>query len=118
MIFSDDPDVIAAQNILNILTTAGRHDLTLRHLKVLTGVEYMLRVTKRNIKHPSATEIAQLIGIPAEEFETELRELVEQRFLHEVFATFGPLVLRYKLGSLGGTLMRKMLPKHVPPVVE
>lgn len=107
-ILSSDPEVIAIQGMLHALTHFGRKHLTLRHLKVMMGVELMCKVTNGRA-HPRATDVAGLIGVPHTEFESELRDLVEYRYLHELMPTFGPLIMTYKLGSMGGTVMRQML---------
>jgi hypothetical protein len=46
-----------------------------------------------------------------EEFAVELRELVERKYLHETVPTYGALICRYRLGAMGGTVLRSMMSK-------
>jgi hypothetical protein len=92
-----------------MMNNFGGRGLQRRHVKVLIGVYQFTRITGGKA-FPKDTEIAGQIGVAPEEFESELRDLVEMRYLHEIMPTFGPLTMRYKLGSVGGTLMRQIMP--------
>lgn len=74
----------------------------------MLGVQLMLNVTKSKA-FPNAAQIGSMIGVEPGDFTKELAELVEGRYLHEMHPTFGPLVHTYKLGAMGGTLMRLVL---------
>lgn len=92
-------------------------NLSIRHMKVLLLTELCLRTlhagrgTKEVDQNPTAINIASLGGVKVCDIERELDELVELRYLHETIPTFGAIVKRYKLGSMGGTVMRRMLKK-------
>ncbi len=94
--------------MLKAVTHCVQKDLTFRHLKVMLGVQLMLNVTKSKT-YPNASQIAAMIGVAVGDFKKELNDLVEGRYLHEMHPTFGPLIHTYKLGSMGGILMRQTL---------
>lgn len=94
--------------MLKGVTHCVQRGLTFRHFKVMLGVQLMINVTK-NKAYPNAAQIASMIGVPEDGFVTELEELVTGRYLHRMHPTFGPLVHTYKLGAMGGTLMRLVL---------
>lgn len=94
------------QATLGLLQHFGSRGLTLRHLKILMAVEFFCRLTKGKA-YPSTIKIAQYSGVDSAQFECELRELVELKYLHEMVPTYGSLILTYKLGAKGGSMMRK-----------
>jgi hypothetical protein len=102
-------DADAAMRALNSLTHFGKRNLTLRHLKVLIAVEALIRMSGHKA-YPTVEQIAGLIKLKVKHFEKELNDLVELRYLHEMFPTFGPVVKTYKLGPMGGTFIKRALP--------
>lgn len=109
---SEDPEIIALQAMIKGLHHFNERNLSGRHLKVLMAVELCIKAARVN---PRVIDIATFTQLKPEDFEAELRELVELRYLHEEYPTFGPLIYRYKLGSMGGTLLRKMMKKDSLP---
>lgn len=107
-IVSEDPEVMALQAIIKGLQHFNKQQLSMRHLKVLVATEMYIRIVHGR-SFPKASEIGSLIQIAPEDFEEELRELCEKRYLHEITPTFGECIMRYKTGSMGGTILRKML---------
>lgn len=61
-----------------------------------------------NVPAPNKVLIATVARLDATELEPELSELVDKRYLSTVVNTYGDLNVCYKLGSMGGTLMRHM----------
>jgi hypothetical protein len=98
-----------ALRTLSSLMHFGKRNLTLRHLKVLIAVEAHIRMSGQKA-YPTVDQIAVLIKLKAGKFEKELNDLVELRYLHEMFPTFGPVIKTYKLGPMGGTFIKKALP--------
>ncbi len=94
--------------MLKGLSHCVQRGLTLRHLKVLLGVQMMLNITHSKL-FPNASQIAGMINVLEADFEPELDYLVEERYLHRIHPNFGPLIYTYKLGAMGGTLMRLIL---------
>jgi len=89
-----------------------RKGLTARHLKVFFAVELFISISQARTK-PDDKGIGMLLGMHVEDFRKELEELVENRYLHRMHPTYGELIYTYKIGSLGGTLMRKVAsPSH------
>ena len=103
---SADPEIMALQAMIKGIEHFNSRQLSMRHLKVLMAVELCIRVTKVN---PRVTDIATFARLKPEDFESELRELVDKRYLHEIMPKFGAIVMRYKLGSMGGTFLRSMM---------
>lgn len=112
---SDDPEIMALQAMIKGLHHFNERHLSGRHLKVLMAVELCIKVAK--IK-PRVADIATFAQLRAEDFADELRELVELRYLHEEYPTFGPLIYRYRIGSMGGTVLRKMMKKDPLPALR
>lgn len=108
-ILSEDPEVQTLKGYIHAANHFERKSFSLRHLQILMAVE-MLVVVMRERGFPRAREIATQIGMKVPEFESELRELVEHRYLHEKIPTYGDLAkTTYKLGPMGGSLMKRML---------
>ena len=63
-------------------------------------------------QHPTGEQIANLTGMAASDLEACLNDLVEKRYLHRLHPIYGDLIYTYKLGSVGGTLIKSMLPKN------
>jgi RIO-like serine/threonine protein kinase len=105
-IASADPEVIMLQTMIKGLHHFNTRSLTLRHFKVLMAVQLCMKAMKTE---PRMRDIAAFVQLPVEEFEDELRELIDKRYLHEVVPLTGEL--RYKLGAMGGTVLRRMVPK-------
>lgn len=80
-----------------------RH-LTVRHLKLIMVV-YLIGRAFNNI-FPSKNMIAAIARMDVDQLEPELAELVDKRYLTEIVQKYGDMKLTYKLGSMGGTLMR------------
>lgn len=105
-IVSEDPEVMALQAIIKGLKHMSVKALTPMHLHVLSSVELYIKVTKQ---HPTREQIATMGRMNTADFEAELTQLVDRRYLAEVVNTYGDLNLTYKLGSMGGTVLRQML---------
>lgn len=95
------------QGMIGALTHFSQRDFLLRHLKVMIAVEMLIRIAKGK-SYPRIETISKATGVPASELEKPLRELVEARYLHEMLPRFGPVVMTYKLGAMGGTVMRQL----------
>lgn len=109
VVLSSDPGVIMCQGFLKGLKHFSSNGWTFRHLEVVVGVEEFIRITHSR-RYPTAAQIGSRIGVHPDEFEFELRQLIEYRYLHEMHPTFGPLIHTYKLGAVGGSIVRHMLP--------
>jgi DNA-binding MarR family transcriptional regulator len=77
------------------------------HLKVFFAVELFISVSKERT-FPDEKGLGELLGLRVGDFSKELEELVEKRYLHKRHSKYGELVYTYKIGSLGGTLMRRI----------
>lgn len=84
-----------------------RH-MTVRHLKLLIVVYLIGRVF--NGTCPTRSMIASIARLDVEQLDPELTELVDKRYIVEVMETYGNVRMTYKLGSMGGTLMRHICP--------
>lgn len=115
-IMSEDPDVQAIQGMLKGLAHFNRKSMSLRHVKVFMAVEMLIRVTKGRA-YPNRSMIGQAIGVKNEHFRDVLADLVAARYLHEELPRYGGAgkseedIMTYKLGSMGGTIMRQIMPK-------
>ncbi len=108
-ILSEDLEVQTLKGFIHAADHLSRKGLTLRHLQILMAVE-MLIVVMSGRSFPRVSEIQSQVGMKPEEFAGELSELVEMRYLHETIPTFGPLSkTTYKIGPMGGSLMKRML---------
>lgn len=86
-----------------------RKNLSVRHLKVILGVE-MLQPNHKDGCYPSVAAIAAHVKLRDTQIRQELLDLIELRFVHEIIPRYGDCDKRtYKLGSLGGTFMKKIL---------
>jgi hypothetical protein len=113
--FSEDPEVAALQAMIKGLRHFGaRPEFTMRHFKVLAAVELCLKLAKRPA---TIADIESFSSLKREEFEQHVRDLVAHRYLHEVVKTFGDGTPAYKMGSMGGTMMRTMF-KHLSKAKE
>lgn len=92
--------------ILGLHHLNERH-LTLRHLKIILAVYLAFRAYNKT--WPTASMIGVITRLDVCEFDAEVRELVELRYLHEEVPIYGSGSVCYRLGSMGGTLMRHIL---------
>ena len=106
-IVSQDPEVMALQAMIKGLVHFNKCSLSMRHLKVLMAAELCIKVSHGRA-YPRIEEIATLSRLKPAEFEAEMRDLIEHRYLHEVVPLFGD-ERRYKIGALGGTMIRRMM---------
>lgn len=105
-IASADPEVMTLQAIIKGAHHFNSRQLTMRHFKVLMAVKLCLITMKRE---PRALDIATFSRLKLEDIREVLCDLVERQYLHEVMPPFGDLVMTYKLGSRGGTVLRHMM---------
>jgi hypothetical protein len=106
-IFSDDPEVKLIQGFIAGMHHIGERHLNVRHLKLIMTV-YLIGKAYNGTK-PNREMIAAVARLQPEDLDPELTELVDKRYLVEVIPTFGNVTAKnttYKLGSMGGTLMR------------
>lgn len=89
----------------------GERHLNLRHFKLILTV-YMVGRAFNGTK-PNRTMIAAVARMQEKDLDPELSELVERRYLVENIPTYGKVVKTYKLGSMGGTLMRHIMGPNV-----
>lgn len=85
----------------------GERHLNLRHFKLIITV-YTIAKAYNGTK-PNREMIAAIGRMAVKDLEPELSELVEKRYLVENIPTYGTVTAKnttYKLGSMGGTLMR------------
>lgn len=94
------------QAMIKGLTHFQRRNMTPRHFKVLMAVKLCLKTMK---VPPRVEDIATFARLKPQDFRDELAELVELKYLHEVVPQFGDLVMTYKLGSRGGSLVSHLL---------
>lgn len=96
----------------------NKKGFTLRHLKLMMAVEYMIRVTKGK-SYPNRSMLGQVMGLRPEKFRQELIDLIHGRYLHEELPRYGGAgktddeIMTYKLGSQGGAIMKHIIPKRV-----
>lgn len=107
-IASDDPEVMALQAMIKGLEHFSSRHLTMRHLKILMAVELCLKLTSGKL-HASSDQIATFTKLQPCDFEAELDLLVEKRYLHMEVELTGPGDPCYKIGSMGGTVLRNMM---------
>jgi hypothetical protein len=109
-IFSDDPDVKLLQGFISGMHHINERHLTLRHLKLVMAV-FLIGKAYNGTK-PNRTMLAAVSRVDERELDPELTELVDKRYLVEAFPLFGQVTSKnttYKLGSMGGTLMRHIM---------
>lgn len=104
LVGSPDPDVMVLQGMVLGLHHFNTRDLSLRHFKLMVATELSRRAFK---VHPTKDQIALLSRMRKEDMEPEFGDLLERRYLHQIVPPFGEIT--YKLGSMGGTLIRHML---------
>lgn len=109
-IFSHDPEVLALQAMIKGLRHCNGK-MTMRHLKVMLAIRLGYKTTGKLV---TVKGIESFTGLKKSQFESELRDLVAKRYVHEGHSKYGDLVPLYKLGSLGGTILSYMF-KHLPP---
>lgn len=109
-IASDDPEVMTLQALLKGIEHFGKRDLTMRHIKVMLAVELCYKVTSGKLC-AGIDQIAMFSQLRPEEFESELRDLLERRYLVEDCELTGPIF--YKIGPMGGTVLRNMMNRKV-----
>jgi hypothetical protein len=90
-----------------------RH-LTVRHLKLVMTI-HLIGKAYNNVQ-PNRAMIAAIARLREDELEPELSDLVEKRYISEVIAMYGDLNKTYKLGSMGGTLMRHVVGPNFRPI--
>jgi hypothetical protein len=109
-IFSDDPEVKLIQGFIAGMHHINERHLTLRHLKLIMTV-FLIGKAYNGTK-PNRTMLAAVARVAERELDPELTELVDKRYLVENIPTFGQVTsktMTYKLGSMGGTLMRHIM---------
>jgi len=106
---SDDPDFNIVQRMIKAMLNFDKKKLTLRHMKVMMGVEATLRASKGKV-FPTEQQIGEFISLAPADFSEQLNDLVELRYLHRMHPTFGDLIYTYKHGSLGALLMQQVFP--------
>jgi RIO-like serine/threonine protein kinase len=107
-IASADPEVMTLQAMIKGLEHFNSRKLSMRHLKLLMAVELCIKISEGRT-FPRVQEIAAITRLQPEEFAQDLADLVELRYLHEITPTYGAMILRYKPGSMGGTVLRRIL---------
>lgn len=116
-IFSDDPEVKLLQGFITGMHHMGERQLNLRHLKLIMTV-YLIGKAYNGTK-PNRTMIAAVGRLDEQELDPELTELVDKRYLVETIPVYGHVTnvnTTYKLGSMGGTLMRHVTGGNSRPV--
>lgn len=81
------------------------------HLDVLLVVHQYTTLHGED-QYPTGEQIAHLTGMVEPDLNTCLNDLIEKRYLHRLHPIYGELIYTYKLGSVGGTLIRSILPKN------
>lgn len=104
-IVSHDPEVMALQAMIRGAEHFSKPHLSMNHLKVVMAVELCMKATGFA---PRVQEIATFSRLKVGDFKCELSELCERNYLHEVVPLFGE-VTRYKIGRMGGTILKQML---------
>lgn len=108
-VFSDDPEVMALKAMIKGLDHFSSRNLSMCHLRVLLAVELCLKATLGRLD-ASADQIAAFTGLKVADFDKELEHLVDRRYLHmEIEAFKKDAKPRYKIGSMGGTVLRNMM---------
>lgn len=105
-IVSSDPEVMALQAMIRGMHHFNSRQLTMRHVKVLMATELWIKAVQAKA-FPRANDIGTACQLTLPEFQGELRDLVEKRYLHEIVPPFGDI--RYKIGAMGGTVLRTIL---------
>lgn len=95
------------QGFIQGLHHINERHMTARDLKLIMVV-YMCGKAFNGL-HPDKNQIAAIAHIKPEQLEPELTGLVEKRYLHEIVPIYGEMKLTYKLGSMGGTLMKHIV---------
>jgi hypothetical protein len=103
-IISADPEIKLLQGFITGMHHMSERHLTVRHLKLVMTIHLISRAY--NNVQPNRAMIAAIARLREDELDPELSELVEKRYVSEVIAMYGDLKKTYKLGSMGGTLMR------------
>jgi hypothetical protein len=103
-IFTDDPEVKLLQGFVNGMHHISERHLSVRHLKLIMTVYLIGKAF--NGMHPAKEMIAAISRLGVEQLEPELTELVDKRYLAFDIPKYGDIKKSYKLGSMGGTLMR------------
>jgi hypothetical protein len=111
-ILSSDPAVTYLKGFIYSLGHFRKKGFGTVHLKVLMAVEMLCRVM-RGRGFPRIREISSQIKLKPEEFRPELVDLVEARYLHEMFPTYGDIEKNttYKMGTMGGQMMKRIIPE-------
>lgn len=102
---TSDPEVRAMRAIITGLRHFNGKTSTSRHFSLLIAVALYYKMFN---KHATVTDLSEIARLKVGEFDKELDDMVERRYLHEMVPTFGPLRKTYKLGSVGGTIIRSM----------
>lgn len=114
-IASHDPEIMTLQSLVFGLHHFDSRDLSMRHFRLIVAVELCKRVFKVN---GTKAQIALLARIKESELEPEFSQLLEKKYLHEIVPTYGSGPFTYKLGSVGGTLVKHLLKDdiHAPKI--
>lgn len=97
------------QGFINGMHHIDERLMSVRHLKLLMTVYLINRAFAK--VYPTRKQISAMSKVPVDNLDPELAELVDKRYLVEIIPTFGNLTETYKLGSMGGTLMRHIMRK-------
>jgi hypothetical protein len=106
-LFTDDPEIKLLQGLIAGMHHVSERHLTLRHFKLILTV-YTIGKAYNGTK-PNREMISAICRLAVKDLDPELTELVDKRYLVECIPTFGAVTSKnttYKLGSMGGTLMR------------
>lgn len=112
-IISHDPEINMLQGMIGGMHHISIRHMSMRHLKLILSVH----LANKGYKQPAATRqmIASIAQLRVEELDPELTELCEKKYLHEIVPTFGAIHDSYKMGPLGGTLLRHIFGSSIKP---
>jgi hypothetical protein len=105
LLVTDDPELKLLQGLITGMHHMSERHLSVRHLKLVIVVYLIGKVY--NGTQPNRAMISAIARLDEDELDPELRELVDKRYISEIVPTYGDASkTTYKLGSMGGTLMR------------
>lgn len=95
------------QGMITALSHFGQRGFGTRHIKVMLTVDMLIKLANGKT-YPRLQLISQALGLAEEDVTETLTDLMAARYIHEMVPTFGPLIMTYKPGSMGGTVMRQI----------
>lgn len=104
---SQNPRVQNLQGIDKAISHFETKGLGFRHLRLFLAVEQFISHYEGRM-FPRADHLGEMTGIHPDDFEIVLEELVEKRYLHKMHAIYGNLTYSFKIGAVGGSLLRQM----------